>query len=45
LEIRAEIITDLDSDNRLSFLKVYQPDELIQIINLLDSDDAADILN
>ncbi len=43
--IRAEIITDLDSDTRLSFLKVYQPQELIAVVDELDSDDAADILN
>ncbi len=45
IDIRAEIITDLDSDARASFLKIYQAEELIKIINQLDSDDAADILN
>ncbi len=45
LEIRAEIITALDSDTREVFLKTYKPEELIEIVNLLDSDDAADILN
>lgn len=45
VEIRAEIIKDLDSDARKSFLKIYQPDELVAIIDRLDSDDAADILN
>lgn len=45
VEIRAEIITDLDSDARVAFLKTYQPEELIKIIDHLDSDDAADILN
>src|SRR6478736_573509 len=45
LEVRAQIINDLDSDTRKSFLKVYQPAEISQFINLLDSDDAADILN
>ena len=43
--IRAEIITDLDSDERTKFLKVYEPTELTERINQLDSDDAADILN
>ena len=43
--IRAEIITDLDSDERTKFLKVYEPTELTELINQLDSDDAADILN
>lgn len=45
IDIRAEIITDLDSDARVNFLKVYQPSELTAIIDRLDSDDAADILN
>ncbi len=45
LEVRAEIITDLDSDERAKFLKVYEPAELTELINQLDSDDAADILN
>jgi len=45
LEIRAEIISALDSDTREGFLKTYNSEELIAIINLLDSDDAADILN
>ncbi|MCO5270515.1 MAG: magnesium transporter [Cyclobacteriaceae bacterium] len=45
LEIRAEIISSLDSDTREVFLKTYNSEELIAIINLLDSDDAADILN
>lgn len=43
--IRAEIIIDLDSDERAKFLKVYPSNELIEIINQLDSDDAADVLN
>lgn len=45
LEIRAAIIKDLDSDTRKTFLKVYTPLEISNIVNLLDSDDAADILN
>ncbi len=45
IEIRSQIINDLDSDTRKAFIKVYQPGELTEIINLLDSDDAADILN
>ncbi|HRK53232.1 MAG TPA: magnesium transporter [Cyclobacteriaceae bacterium] len=45
VEIRAEIITELDRDTRIAFFKIYQPDELIKIIDHLDSDDAADILN
>ena len=45
VEVRAEIINDLDSDARRNFLKIYQPAEITEIINLLASDDAADILN
>lgn len=45
VEVRAEIINDLDSDARKNFLKIYEASEITQIVNLLDSDDAADILN
>jgi magnesium transporter len=45
LEVRAQIINDLDSDTRKKFLTIYQPEELTEVINQLDSDDAADILN
>jgi magnesium transporter len=45
LEIRAQIIKDLDSESRIQFLKVYNSLELTEVVNLLDSDDAADILN
>ncbi|MBX2943334.1 MAG: magnesium transporter [Cyclobacteriaceae bacterium] len=45
LGIRAEIISALDSDTRGGFLKTYAPEELIAIVDQLDSDDAADILN
>ena len=45
VEVRAEIISDLDSDARKNFLKIYKAEEITEIINLLASDDAADILN
>ncbi len=45
LDVRALIIKDLDSETRAGFLKTYNNKELTDIINLLDSDDAADILN
>ncbi len=45
LPVRAQIISNLDSETRARFLKIYEPKELTEIINLLDSDDAADILN
>lgn len=45
IDVRSQIINDLDRDARKAFIRVYEPAELIEIINLLDSDDAADILN
>jgi magnesium transporter len=45
LDVRADVIKDLDSDTRKGFLKIYSPQEICQIVNLLDSDDAADLLN
>jgi magnesium transporter len=46
LEVQSKIIKDLDPDTRKKFLgENYQMEELAAIINYLDSDDAADILN
>jgi magnesium transporter len=45
IEIQAEIISDLDRDTRKKFLKAYPPSEIINFLNLLASDDSADILN
>jgi magnesium transporter len=45
LEVQAEIINDLDTDTRIRFLKIYSPKEIVGFVNLLNSDDAADILN
>jgi magnesium transporter len=45
IEMQAEIINDLDSETRKSFLKVYPPTEIIVFLNQLASDDVADILN
>lgn len=45
IDVQAEIISDLDSDTRKRFLKVYLPTEIIDFLNHLPSDDAADILN
>lgn len=44
-EVHALILKDLDSDTRRIFLRVYTSAELVPLVNLLDSDDAADILN
>ncbi len=45
LQVRSQIINDLDPDARKGFLSVYSLEELTAIVNQLDSDDAADILN
>lgn len=44
-EISAEIISNLDPDDRKKFLKNFDSKELAEYINVLDSDDAVDILN
>lgn len=45
IEVQAEIINDLDPDTRSNFLKIYEPGEIAVFVNMLNSDDAADILN
>ena len=45
MELQAEIISDLDSDTRRNYLKVYKPEEISVFLNQLDSDDVADILH
>ncbi len=45
INTRAEIVVNLDSDTRKNFLKIYTVEELVGLVNCLDSDDAADILN
>lgn len=45
IELQAEIISDLDTDTRKNFLKVYEPVEITAFLNQLASDDTADILN
>jgi magnesium transporter len=44
-KIGAEIITNLDADDRKKFLKNFTPQEIAEYVDLLDSDDAVDILN
>ncbi|HYG37081.1 MAG TPA: magnesium transporter [Cytophagales bacterium] len=44
-ELTAEVITNLDPEIRRKFLKNYSSTELAKFIDLVDSDDAADILN
>ena len=43
-EVGAEIITNLDSETRRKFLRVYDSAEFVQFIPSMDSDDAVDIL-
>jgi magnesium transporter len=44
-EESAEIISNLDPYRRVDFLKLFSTAELAELINYIDSDDAADILN
>lgn len=44
-ELTAEVITNLEPEIRRRFLKTYSSQELAKYIDLVDSDDAADILN
>lgn len=44
-ELGADIISDLDEDLRVKFLKNFNSAEIAGFVNYLDSDDAADILN
>lgn len=45
MEQQAEIISDLDSETRRNYLKVYQPTEIAVFLNELASDDVAAILH
>lgn len=45
IDLQAEIISDLDSETRKNYLKIYQPREISVFLNQLDSDDVADILH
>jgi magnesium transporter len=45
LEMQAEVISDLDTETRKNYLKIYRPEEICVFLNLLDSDDIADILH
>ncbi len=45
MEQQAEIINDLDSETRRHYLKIYSVPEIAVFLNLLDSDDVADIIN
>jgi len=44
-EVGAEILSGLDPDVRTNFLKNFTSEEVAQYVNLMNSDDAVDILN
>ena len=44
-KLGAEIITNLDPDDRKKFLRNFTSQEIAEYVDLLDSDDAVDILN
>ncbi len=44
-EVGAEILSDLDYDIRTDFLDNFTSQEIARYVNLMDSDDAVDILN
>jgi magnesium transporter len=45
LELQSEIINNLDSDTRKKYLRIYPPDAIAIFLNMLASDDTADILH
>jgi magnesium transporter len=44
-KLGAEIITNFDTDDRRKFLKNFTPQEIAEYVDIMDSDDAVDILN
>ncbi|MEC7858293.1 MAG: magnesium transporter [Bacteroidota bacterium] len=45
IDTSAKIISELDEDNRQNFLKIYSAKEIAQYLDIIDSDDGADILS
>ena len=45
IDTGAEILADLDQDDRRDFLKSFTSEEISKYVNLFDSDDAVDLLN
>ena len=45
ISLKAEIIRELEPDFRKILLRIFDVPHLVEFINVLDSDDAADILN
>ena len=44
-EVGAEILSDLDPDIRVDFLRVFTSEEIARFVSQMDSDDAVDVLN
>ncbi|CAN5880306.1 magnesium transporter [soil metagenome] len=44
-EVGAEILSDLDPDIRVDFLRVFTSEEIARFVSHMDSDDAVDVLN
>jgi len=44
-EVGAEILSSLDTDIRTNFLKAFTSEEVARYVNLMESDDAVDVLN
>ncbi len=44
-ETGAEILADMDPNERREFLKAFTSEEISRFVNLFDSDDAVDLLN
>ena len=45
INISSKIISELYEDNRYNFLKIYSAKEIAQYLDIIDSDDGADILS
>ncbi len=45
LQVGAEILASIDPSERLEFLKEFTSQEISEYVNILDSDDAVDLLN
>lgn len=45
IEVQSEVIRDLDPDTRKRNIKIYELQEIVQLLNQLASDDTADILH
>jgi magnesium transporter len=43
-EVSAEVLSELEGESRMAILREFSSDELARYVNLLDSDDAVDLL-